>query len=99
MCDAIVKKWNLAGPKALNEGGWGIDGKPFSKADAFNSGLWLFQDRNTITHFFPPNFLPPYDTKEKREIILNFLTDEWDENKKEWKKAAYPAREAPFSPL
>jgi hypothetical protein len=53
----------------------------------------LFQDRTKITHFFPPNFLPPYDTKEKREIILSFLTEEWDEKKLEWVRAEYPEKE------
>ena len=93
MCDAVLKKWKLAGPKALNDGAWDVDGKPLAKPGAYNSGLWLFRDRTTITHYFPPNFLPPYDTKEKREIILSFLTEEWDESKLEWKKAEYPTQQ------
>jgi hypothetical protein len=93
MCDAVLKKWKLAGPKSLNDGAWGVDGKPLAKPGAYNSGLWLFRDRTTITHFFPPNFLPPYDTKEKREIILSFLTEEWDEKTLEWKKAEYANQE------
>ena len=97
MCDAVLKKWKLAGPKALNDGAWDVNGKQLEKPGAYNSGLWLFQDRNTITHFFPPNFLPPYDTKEKREVILSFLTEEWDEEKMEWKKAEYPAQQVAAS--
>lgn len=93
MCDAVLKKWSLSGPKALNDGAWDVDGKQLAKPGAYNSGIWLFQDRTKITHFFPPNFLPPYDTKEKREIILSFLTEEWDETKMEWKKAEYPVQE------
>ena len=47
--------------------------------DGYNSGLYLFTDRNTITHLFRPNFLPPYDTKKKRKIILDCLSEKWDE--------------------
>jgi hypothetical protein len=45
----------------------------------------LFQDRENITHFFPPNFLPPYDTPDKRKIIMDFLREEWDEKTLSWK--------------
>lgn len=48
-------------------------------AEYYRSGLWLFSDRNTITHHFLPNFLPPYDTPAKRRIILEVLKEEWDE--------------------
>lgn len=49
-------------------------------AEYYRSGLWLFTDRNTITHHFLPNFLPPYDTPAKRKIILQVLKEEWDES-------------------
>ena len=68
MCKAVLEKWKLAGPRPLNANP--VDNK---------SGIWLFQDRTKPTHFFPPNFLPPYDTVEKRQIILSYLTEEWDE--------------------
>ena len=86
-CDAAVAKWRKEGPKPLNNGGWDINGKPleFPSPGGYNSGLYLFTDRNTITHFFKPNFLPPYDTEEKRKIILDFLKDEWDEKSLSWK--------------
>jgi hypothetical protein len=48
-------------------------------ADSCHSGIWLFTDRENITHFFPPNFYPPYDTVEKRRIIFDVLKEEWDE--------------------
>ena len=80
-CDEAVAKWRAEGPKPLNNGGWDVNGEPleFPNADGYNSGLYLFTDRNTITHFFKPNFLPPYDTEEKRRIIFEYLKDEWDE--------------------
>ena len=31
------------------------------------------------------NFLPPYDTPEKRAIINSFLKEEWDEATLSWK--------------
>jgi len=54
-------------------------------AEECHSGIWLFTDRATITHFFQPNFLPPYNTPEKRKIIMDVLREEWDENTLMWK--------------
>ena len=81
-----MKRWRESGPKPLNEGGWDIDGKSLETSDEYTSGLWLFEDRDNITHFFKPNFLPPYDTPEKQEIITKFLAEEWDEPTRSWKK-------------
>ena len=50
-----------------------------------HSGIWLFTDRENITHFFPPNFLPPYDTPEKKKIIFDVLKEEWDAKSLSWK--------------
>jgi hypothetical protein len=50
----------------------------------YQSGIWLFTDRENISHFFKPNFLPPY-TGEKKKIILDVLKDEWDESTLSWK--------------
>lgn len=56
-------------------------------SEYYRSGIWLFTDRNTITHHFLPNFLPPYDTPAKRKIILEVLKEEWDEKNLCWKSA------------
>lgn len=50
-----------------------------------HSGIWLFTDRENITHFFKPTFLPPYDTPEKRKIIFDVLKEEWHEPTLSWK--------------
>lgn len=57
------------------------------------SGIFLFVDRQNITHFFAPNFLPPYDG-EKRQIILNFLKEEWDQTTLSWKPVGETTPEA-----
>lgn len=54
-------------------------------ASECHSGIWLFTDRENITHFFKPNFFPPYDTPEKMKIILDTLKEEWDEKTLSWK--------------
>jgi len=92
MCDAVLKKWKLTGPRPLNDGAWDVDGKPLAKPGAYNSGIWLFQDRTKIKHFFPPNFLPPYDTPDKRQIILSYLTEQWDEKTLSWVQSEYPSQ-------
>mmetsp|Transcript_23299 Transcript_23299/g.27545 ORF Transcript_23299/g.27545 Transcript_23299/m.27545 type:complete len:313 (+) Transcript_23299:41-979(+) len=85
-CDAAIKKWRGDGPKPLIEGGWDSDGKPLldTNVDEYSSGIWLFADRQNITHYFKPNFTPPYDTPEKRNIILGFLEMEWREDTLSW---------------
>mmetsp|Transcript_15920 Transcript_15920/g.23730 ORF Transcript_15920/g.23730 Transcript_15920/m.23730 type:complete len:320 (+) Transcript_15920:42-1001(+) len=87
MCDDAVAKWRSEGPKPLNNGGWDANGEPlqYPSEGGDNSGIYLFTDRNTVTHYFKPNFLPPYDTPEKREIIFNYLQEEWDEKASAWR--------------
>ena len=53
--------------------------------ERYRSGIYLFTDRTKITHHFAPNFLPPYNTPEKRKIILEVLKEEWDEKTLSWK--------------
>mmetsp|Transcript_757 Transcript_757/g.1731 ORF Transcript_757/g.1731 Transcript_757/m.1731 type:complete len:609 (+) Transcript_757:138-1964(+) len=56
-----------------------------SVSNNYHSGIWLFTDRENITHFFRPNFLPPYDTPEKKRIIFEVLREEWHEPTLSWK--------------
>jgi hypothetical protein len=77
----------MKGPQPLNTGGWDIDGKELTDRPTYTSGIWLFIDRDNISHFFPPNFYPPYNTPEKHRIIMEFLKDEWDEKTLSWKPA------------
>ena len=74
----------------MNDGGWNVDGSKLDNPPEYTSGLWLFQDRDNITHFFPPNFLPPYNTIEKRKIILKFISEEWDDQELKFKTAELP---------
>ena len=86
-CAKVVEKWREEGPKPLNNGGWDANGDPlqYPNEDGLNSGLYLFTDRENITHFFKPNFLPPYNTPEKMEIIFSHLQEEWDQDSLSWK--------------
>jgi len=59
--------------------------KPPTAPEDCHSGIWLFTDRENITHFFKPNFYPPYDTPEKKKIIFDVLREEWDEGTLSWK--------------
>lgn len=59
------------------------NGEP-TYSDDCQSGIWLFTDRENISHQFLPNFLPPYDTPQKRELIWSFLKDEWNSETREW---------------
>jgi len=83
-CDSVIQRWKAEGPKPLNTG-WDIDGSELKNKPKYCSGIWLFVDRENITHHFAPNFLPPYNTPEKRKIILDFLREEWDERELKWK--------------
>lgn len=63
-------------------------GGEIGSSEQYKSGIWLFTDRAQITHYFYPNFLPPYDSPEKRKIITDVLMAEWDEQALGWRKAA-----------
>jgi hypothetical protein len=71
MCARAIAKWKEQGPQPLQP--------PEAGGVSFGSGIYLFTDRNNISHKFEPNFLPPYDTPDKRQIIAEFLKEEWDE--------------------
>lgn len=86
--DKVISKWLSDGPKPLQNGARDSKGNPLEsddEDDGYHSGLWLFLDRDNITHYFKPNFLPPYDTPEKRKIINEFLEIEWVEDTLSWK--------------
>ena len=84
-CEEVVSRWRAGGPKPLNNGGWDINGRPLENQNekGYHSGIYLFTDRENITHYFKPNFLPPY-TGEKRKVILDFLKNRWDEETLTW---------------
>lgn len=67
-----------------------VTGGELGSSDEFISGLWLFSDRDHVTHLFEPNFLPPYDTPAKRKVILDVLSEEWDEKTLSWKSCDVP---------
>lgn len=46
------------------------------------SGLYLFRDRNTITHYFTPNFEP--NTPEKLQLVRDVISECWDERTLSW---------------
>jgi hypothetical protein len=84
-CEDAIQGWRKEGPKALNTMPRDVEGKPIESDQSCQSGLWLFLDRENPTHFFAPNFLPPYNTPEKRKIIMDVLKEEWDEKTLSWK--------------
>lgn len=84
-CDEAIQGWRMEGPLPLNTVPRSLEGKPIESSETNQSGIWLFVDRENPTHFFAPNFLPPYDTPEKRKIILDVLREEWDEKTLSWK--------------
>lgn len=80
MCREAINKWKEQGPQPLQA--------PEQGACSFGSGIYLFTDRNNISHKFEPNFLPPYDTPDKRQIIAEYLKEEWDEKTLSFKPVA-----------
>jgi len=96
MCDEVVANWRKQEPKPLNNGAWDVNGEPlqFPNEEGNNSGIYLFTDRTNPTHYFKPNFFPPYDSPEKRGIIFNYLQEEWDEKASTWKYVGNTVDEA-----
>lgn len=99
MCESVVHEWrtelgpqplsapvtkniqHVSCPKTIVKAGM------LGSSPDYKSGLWLFTNRNNPTHLFEPNFLPPYDTPEKRAIIYDILSEEWDERTLSWVNA------------
>lgn len=81
-----VVRCQLKEPKSLSiEGSVSEIDENDGPLDYYRSGLWLFKDSKNISHQFLPNFLPPYDTPNKKKIILQILSEEWDERLAMWK--------------
>ena len=77
----IVKNMNFNNENVFGN----IDNNKIGKEEFENPyGVYLFKDRKTILNYFPPNFLPPYNTDEKRKIIKKILSKTWDEEKLIW---------------
>lgn len=98
MCEEAVQRWRNLGPKPLVPPVTKnveriqcpkitVHGGELGSSTDYRSGIWLFTDRENPTHLFEPNFLPPYDTEEKRKIIIDVLSQEWDEKTLTWKIA------------
>ena len=97
-CRIIQEEWEKNGPKLLNpyitvipenayNGNGAISGavtSPIGDELIHPHGIYLFKDRKTIIKYFQPNFLPPYDTDEKIEIIRSVLAEKWDEKNLQW---------------
>lgn len=97
-CEEAVKRWRRVGPKSLVPPVTknidriecpkiAVQGGELGSSPDYRSGIWLFTDRSNPTHLFEPNFLPPYDTVEKRKIIIEVLSHQWDEGTLSWKLA------------
>ena len=98
-CSVIQQEWEINGPKLLkpvisnacDETGTksGAIISPIGEELIHPHGIYLFKDRKTIIKYFKPNFLPPYDTDDKIEIIRCVLAEKWDENKLKWVPGEY----------
>jgi hypothetical protein len=64
------------------------------KQQKYQSGIYLFTDRKTVTHRFLPNFFPPYNTPDKQAIIKAVLCEDWDEVNRRWVKLDQPMQQA-----
>ena len=77
-CNEAVKKWREMGPTCL-EGETNSEHPGHAGPRAIGEeltephGVYLFRHRNMPIQYFPPNFHPPYDSPEKRKVILDVL--------------------------
>lgn len=89
-CNEVVRHWRSLGPQLLepekNPEALGYPKTPLDNELQEPHGVYLFKDRNTPIKYFAPNFHPPYDTPEKRNIIRSVLSETWDENTLSWAK-------------
>lgn len=93
-CHSVQNCWKNNGPKLLvpkitdfpygNGLPSGVVEEPLNDELTNPFGIYLFRDRSTIIEYFKPNFLPPYDTIDKIELIEKVLSKEWSEEKMCW---------------
>ena len=80
-CSDVVKTWRETGPVYLepeqNHKNPGFIGKDNSLRDENTNphGIYLYKTRNEVIDYYSPNFHPPYNTPEKREIIQKWVLD------------------------
>ena len=89
-CNDVVENWRKLGPQYLEPEKDplqpGFVRNPIGDELESPHGVYLFKDRNTILHYFPPNFHPPYNTPEKRAIISGVLSRKWNDHSLQWEK-------------
>jgi len=83
MCIEAIKRWRSLGPQVLkpeiiSSESPGFNQNLFPEEITSPGGVYLFQHRNKIVRYFAPNFLPPYDSPEKVNIIQRVLEKKWD---------------------
>ncbi len=88
MCNDVVSQWRLECPKFLEPESdptkQGFPNPPLDSELDSPHGVYLFRHRNLPIRYFPPNFHPPYNTPEKREIIASVLQKQWNERTLQW---------------
>lgn len=83
----VVTKWRTLGPQVLKPKNTSETVQPPQDNYSGNGccvsspgGVYLFKHRAEIYDYYPPNFLPPYDTPEKIAIIESVLKKRWNAN-------------------
>lgn len=82
-CNSVVEGLRAAGPVYLeperdsSRPGFIGEGEVVGKEMEEPHGVYLFRDRDNIMEYFPPNFHPPYNTEEKRQVIQDVLDLPW----------------------
>jgi hypothetical protein len=87
-CNEAVSKWRARGPQLLeppsNADTPGYPKIPLNDELEHPHGVYLFRHRNLPIRYFAPNFHPPYDTSDKREVIAKYVNKAWDEQTLDW---------------
>ena len=87
-CNDVVSEWRSQGPQCLepesDPTAAGCPPQPLQDEMEHPHGVYLFRHRNLPVKYFAPNFHPPYDTPEKRELIAATLSKTWDEKTLSW---------------
>eukprot|EP01052_Picozoa_sp_SAG31_P009084 SAG31_NODE_470_length_15239_cov_19.376288_3_plen_121_part_00 len=90
-CDGVVRRWREGGPRFLepetDPAAPGYPADPLGQELSAPHGLYLFRTRNQPVEYFAPNFHPPYDTAEKRKLIVDVLSKEWHSPTLSWTEA------------
>ena len=85
-CERVIGEWRDNGPQYLFPQRNYLEGDGAASEEVTQPhGVYIWRGDNPApSHYFPPNFEPPYNTNMKRALLSNVVNKSWDKKKRDW---------------